>query len=54
MPHRKEKPREAPVLDFERPIVDLERRIDDLKQRTRLSGEIRRDIETLETRVREL
>ena len=54
MPHRKEKPREAPVLDFERPIVDLERRIDDLKQRTRLSGEIRREIETLEKRAREL
>ena len=54
MPHRKEKTREAPVLDFERPGVELERRLEELKQRTRLSGEIRREIENLETRAREL
>jgi acetyl-CoA carboxylase carboxyl transferase subunit alpha len=54
MPHRKEKTREAPVLDFERPIVELERKLEELKQRTRLSGEIRREIENLETRAREL
>jgi len=39
---------------FRAPIVDLERRLEELKQRTRLSGEIRREIETLETRAREL
>ena len=54
MPHRKEKIREAPVLDFERPVVELQRRLEELKQRTRLSGEIRREIESLETRAREL
>jgi len=42
------------VLDFERPVVELERRLEELKQRTRLSGEIRREIETLEKRAREL
>ena len=30
MPHRKEKTREAPVLDFERPVVELERRLEEL------------------------
>jgi acetyl-CoA carboxylase carboxyl transferase subunit alpha len=54
MPSKKEKTREAPVLDFERPIVELERRLEELKQRTRMSGEIRREIETLEVRAREL
>ncbi|HJX51824.1 MAG TPA: acetyl-CoA carboxylase carboxyltransferase subunit alpha [Polyangia bacterium] len=54
MPHRKEKTREAPVLDFERPVVELERKLEELKQRTRLSGEMRRDLETLEMRAREL
>ena len=42
------------MLDFERPVVELERRLEELKQRTRLSGEIRREIETLEARAREL
>jgi len=54
MPSKKEKTREAPVLDFERPVVELERRLEELKQRTRMSGEIRRDIEILEERAREL
>ena len=54
MASKKEKTRDAPVLDFERPVVELERRLEELKQRTRLSGEIRREIETLEKRAREL
>jgi acetyl-CoA carboxylase carboxyl transferase subunit alpha len=54
MPSKKEKPREAPVLDFERPVVDLERRIEELRQRTRPSGEMRREFEALELRAREL
>jgi acetyl-CoA carboxylase carboxyl transferase subunit alpha len=53
MASKKEKDN-VPVLDFERPVVELERRIDELKHRTRLSGEIRREIENLETRAREL
>jgi acetyl-CoA carboxylase carboxyl transferase subunit alpha len=54
MASKKEKTKEAPVLDFEKPVVELQRKIDDLKQRTRLSGEIRREIDTLETHAREL
>lgn len=54
MASKKEKTKETPVLDFEKPVVELQRRIDDLKQRTRLSGEIRREIETLENHAREL
>jgi acetyl-CoA carboxylase carboxyl transferase subunit alpha len=54
MASKKEKTRDAPVLDFERPVVELERKLEELKQRTRLSGEIRREIETLEKRAREL
>jgi acetyl-CoA carboxylase carboxyl transferase subunit alpha len=54
MASKKEKTKEAPVLDFERPVVELQRQIDTLKQRTRLSGEIRREIEALEDKAREL
>lgn len=54
MASKKEKTKEAPVLDFEKPVVELQRKIDELKQRTRLSGEIRREIETLETHARDL
>jgi acetyl-CoA carboxylase carboxyl transferase subunit alpha len=54
MASKKEKTKEAPVLDFEKPVVELQRKIDELKQRTRLSGEIRREIDTLETHARDL
>ncbi len=54
MASKKEKTKELPVLDFERPVVELQRRIEDLKQRTRLSGDIRREIETLEKHARDL
>jgi acetyl-CoA carboxylase carboxyl transferase subunit alpha len=54
MASKKEKTKETPVLDFEKPVVELQRRIEDLKQRTRLSGEIRREIENLEKHSREL
>ena len=54
MASKMEKTKEAPVLDFERPVVELQRKIEDLKQRTRMSGEVRRELESLEERAREL
>lgn len=54
MSSKKDKVKEAPVLDFERPVVELERKIEELKGRTRQSGEMQREIRALEKRVGDL
>jgi acetyl-CoA carboxylase carboxyl transferase subunit alpha len=45
---------EAPVLDFERPVVELEKKIDELRELAQGSGDLEREIQTLEAQVEQL
>ena len=54
MSPKKEKPREFPVLDFEKPVVELQRKIQSLRNRRKAGADWQNQIHLLEARAEDL